>query len=209
MPVHRPVPRPHVGDGVPRHFMSGQPVDDGQVLRRVIRPGGHRAIAENHAARRAHDHLRLAVAVQVINRHAVAVADADGRRARFDVVLVRAVVAHVHLPEQSAVAFVGLQVLIDAAGQGQTIHDIIIFAIAVEVADPAKFHIVGRIRAARHGLQGQREILAHGGIRRETVSRARRRLDAVCDRDDIPGVRHGEICARVEIVRGVREREGI
>ena len=106
--VQRAIAGPHIGERGARQLLSGQPVEDGNVLRRIVGAGDDRTVGQNHAAGGAHRHFRAPVAVEVINRHIVLVADADGRCARLDVVLIGAVVAHVHLPQESAVALVGL-----------------------------------------------------------------------------------------------------
>ena len=162
MAVHRAVGGPHIRDGGAGKFMPRHAVENGKVLRRVIGAGDGRAIRQNHAARRAHADFGFAVAIQIINRHAITVTDADGGRARLDVVLVHAVVAHVHLPKQSAVALVGLEKLVRRAQRRETIHDVIIFAVAVEIANPAKFHIVRRKLSADDRRERPGNILAHG-----------------------------------------------
>ena len=186
--IQRAVGGPHIRDGRARQFVSGQAVEDGKILCRVIRPGDGCAVGQNHAARRAHTDFRATIAVQIVNRHVVLVADADGRRARLNVVLVHAVGTHVHLPEKSAVALVGLKILVGRHDGGLAVHHIIIFPIAVQITNPAKFHVIRRCAAARHRMQRPRQILAHRRIRREAERRARRAFHAVGHWHDIPGV---------------------
>ena len=206
MAAHRTVRRPQVRDDGPRHFMAGQAVNDGKVLRDVIRRGGDCAVAEHHALGRADDHFGFAVAVEVVHGDVVAVTDADGRRAGFDGVLVDAVVAHIHLPEKCAVALVGLQILVGRHCRGKPVHEVIVFTIAVQISDPAKLHIVRRRSTADDRVQRQGQILAHRRIGRLAGRRAGCLFHATDDRHDVPGVRQSKVRGGVQEVRGVRER---
>ena len=165
VPLNRAVGDEGIRNRDARHFHTGQAVENGKELHVVVRAGGDgHAVGEDHAVRRPHDHFRTPVAVEVIHREVVAVADADGRGAGFDVVMVGAVVAHVHAPEEHAVALVGFDEL---AALGVVVvvavHHEIVFAIAIEIADPAELHLV---RAVGRGLERHGEILARDRIRR-------------------------------------------
>ena len=212
MAVQRAVGEIQIWNHGARALGTCHAVHDGEELRGVIvrRDGEQHTTARSvvrHAIRRAHDDLGLAVAVEVIDGHVILVADADGGGVGF--VGVRGVGAerpHVHFPQERAVAEVGLEELHLRPGGGtarQAIHEIIVFAVAVKIPDPAKLHVVGRIPTGGGHLQRKRDVLAHGRIRRQPGRRAGRLLDAADHRTDIPGIRHREIRRGVEIVRRV------
>ncbi len=166
--IQRSINNVGIGNGGLGLLRSGQSIHDGKELNIRTGPAGlHHAVSENGAVGRTHNHLRLAVAVEVVNRHVVLVSDADGRRAGFinnraAARGVHAVRAHVHLPQERAVAFVRLEILFHVRGERQAVHQIIVFAVAVKIAEPTKLHIVRRIRATDDRLQRNRNVLAHG-----------------------------------------------
>ena len=126
----------------------------------VIRPSDDGPIRQHGATGSAHADFCTPVSVEIINGHVVLVADGNSRRTRFDVVLISAVVAHVHLPEKSSVAAVGLQKLFGSDGGGHPVHDKIIFAVTVNIANPTEFHVV-RSRRTAGSVQRYGKVLLH------------------------------------------------
>ncbi len=211
--VHRAVREAWVWCAGAGQFGAGEPVDDRKELDVVARPTGDGgAVAEDHAIGSAEQDLRLAVAVHVVDGHVIAVANADGGRPRLDVVFVKTVRAEIDPPEQGAVAQVAFEELAEPVG-GLAVHDEVVFAVAVQIADPAEFHIQ---RAVGRRLQGHRDVLARGRIDGQGECGARRVRPQVGDfnaadhgPDGISVGGGGEVAWRVEMVGGGRERRDV
>ena len=208
---------PRIRQGGAGHFSTGETVEDRHELRRIVRRRdrgdlGCCRVRHGDAVSRADHHLGLAVAIHVVNRHVVRIADADGGRAWFVGVLVHAVRPHVHLPEESAVALVGLQVLVRLAKGGEPVHEVVVFSIAVEITHPAEFHIIGSGRAAGDRLERKREKLLGQSRRRDRVGGAGHLFHAADDRFDIIGNRiAGQVrrAGGVGVIGGGRDRRGV
>ncbi len=166
---------PAGGDGDDRagFFRTGESVDDRDILHLVVgRDQGGRgrgAGVEDDAVGGADGDLGFAVAVEIIDHDAVGLTDGDGRGTAVDVVLAEAVGPHVHLPEEGAVALVGLEPLGGGDDLVQAVDHEVEFAVAVEIADPAELHVVVGVGGAGRGLERDGEILARGGVERERI----------------------------------------
>ena len=152
--VHLAGRRVGIRNGGARFFHAGQAIQNGKILDGVIRSADHGAVRKNNPLGGAHNHLGLAIAIQVKDGGVVALTDADGGGTRRDIVMIGAVVAQVHPPQESTVTFVGFEKLAGVARRLAVNHEII-FTVAVQIADPAELDAQ---RPVRRVLDGHTDI---------------------------------------------------